>query len=116
MVGTKATRPRIVEPPRKLGAGLNDVHASYAWPRLKNSRRARIAGDAREQHLEMRRVVDEVEALAVDDEQRRLVVLVEEARVGVGQAREVLVGDRLLEARRRALCTRASSVSTGACR
>ena len=47
-------------------------------------------------------IVDEVEPLAVDDQQRRLVVLVEEARVGVGEARQVLRRGSTARSRRRA--------------
>ena len=40
----------------------------------------------REQQLEVVGVVDEVQALAVDDEQRRIIVLIEVPAVRVGQA------------------------------
>jgi hypothetical protein len=54
------------------------------------------ARHTRQQHVEMCRDVDEIEPLAVDDEARRFVVLIEEARVGIGQPRQVFVGNRPL--------------------
>ena len=83
------------EQPEQVGG---DVHCSHVCPRLKNSRRARMLSTRDEQHAQVRRVVDEVQSLAVDDEQRSVVVLVEIARVGIGQPGQVLVRDRLLEA------------------
>src|SRR5438552_8871187 len=52
--------------------------------------------DVLKQKLQMPRVVDGVEALAVDDEQRRVLVAVEIAAVRVGKPREVMIGDAAL--------------------
>src|SRR5690349_4566583 len=54
------------------------------------------AFDARDQQLEVLGVVDEVEPLAVDDEKRRVVVLVEVAAVRIGESREIDLRDRPL--------------------
>src|SRR6266700_5400181 len=50
--------------------------------------------DVREEQLEMLGIVDEVQPLAVDDQNRRLVVLVEIPAVRIGQPRQVRFGDR----------------------
>src|SRR6202049_4442994 len=52
--------------------------------------------DAAEQKAQMVRIVDEIEALTVDDQERRLLVLIEVARVRIGQPRQIMLGDRTL--------------------
>src|SRR5208282_2427653 len=52
--------------------------------------------DVRKQQLEVIRLFDEVEALAVDDQQRCVLVLVEVSAVGVGQPRQVMFRDAAL--------------------
>jgi hypothetical protein len=71
--------------------------------------------DAREQEPHVLSVVDEVEALAVDDQKRRRLVRVEVPAVRIGEPRQVWRGDPPLETDA-ARCTRSTSVSTGACR
>src|ERR1700674_5745907 len=53
--------------------------------------------DLRDQVLEVRRLVDEVDLVGVDDEERRLLVVVEVVVVGLDQLRQVLGRHRLLE-------------------
>src|ERR1700682_1982385 len=52
--------------------------------------------DAAEQKAQMVRIVDEIEALAVDDQERCVLVLIEVARVRIGQPRQIMLGDRTL--------------------
>src|ERR1700687_2535973 len=52
--------------------------------------------DAAEQEPQMVRIVDEIEALAVDDQERCLLVLIEVAGVRIGQPRQIMLRDRTL--------------------
>ena len=88
---------RAVEALRELGCGADNFHTRLVrvWSTLAEIEELAPrphAGDPREQHFHVRRIVDEIQALAVDDQQRRLVVLVEEARVRIGQPREIPSG------------------------
>src|SRR6185503_19392024 len=107
IVGTNATRPACSS--RSRNASADWITSMRCAPlrarRARRSRRPEVEefalpthpGDAREQKVDVRRLVDEIETLAVDDQKRRVGVLIEIARVRVGEPRQVLRRNRLLE-------------------
>ena len=66
-----------------------------ASSRLKELAPAAHGVDAFDQQVEMRGHADEIERLAVDDQQRAVAVIVEVSRIGLRQAPQAILADPL---------------------
>ena len=80
---------------------MSDVHpaskASRELAKIEKLAPASHAGDSRDQKVEMRPVVREIETLAVHDQERRLIVPVEKAGVRVCETGEIRLRHLALE-------------------
>src|SRR5438105_5584139 len=102
IVGTNATRSACARRSRSSSAAWMTtipvfLPVASAQAEIEELALAAHAGHPLQQQVDMARIVDEIEALAVDDQQWRVRVAVKKARIGIGEPRQVLRRDRALE-------------------
>src|SRR5437764_9685875 len=81
----------------RVGALPSGVAWSSAGAKIEKLALTAHARHPFQQEIDVARVVDEVQTLAVDDQKRRVFVAIEKARIGVGQPGEIVGGNCALE-------------------